>query len=63
MYDFVPVAKMLTVVPVVKICLPIALYLVVNGPEKVQDSMSFTMNQYILWLLLAIADPALECKM
>ena len=30
--------------------------------KEVQDSMSFAMNQYILWLLLAIAYLALECK-
>ena len=30
--------------------------------KEVQDSMSFTMSQYILQLLLAIVDPALECN-
>ena len=31
--------------------------------KEVQDSRSFTIYLHILWLLLAIADPALECNM
>ena len=31
--------------------------------KEVQDSRSFTIHLHILQLLLAIADPALECNM
>ena len=31
--------------------------------KEVQDSRSFTIHLHILWLLLAIADPALVCNM
>ena len=34
MYEFVPVAKCLRLYNVVKMCLYMALYLVVNGPER-----------------------------
>ena len=31
--------------------------------KEVKDSRSFTIHLHILWLLLAIADPALVCNM
>ena len=66
MYDFVPVVKMLTVVPVVDICIYIyiyiALYLAVNGPERSSRFCVFYNESIYIMATIAITDPALECK-
>ena len=51
---------MLTVVPVVKMCLYIALYSAVNGPER---SLNLNSHKCLLQLLLSIAYSALVYRM